>query len=154
ACCGTSRAPGGARTGRSPRAPRRASGRIAAGRNAADTGAAIEREAVQRARRYFNRGASPLGLPGTLSRPSTKLRATLRLSKGRAPLRRRAPFAWLASLRSLASSSDRLQRPQERQEDGAVGVAEAFEAAAGEERFGAVPADGVVDRGCRPVVQQ
>src|SRR2546428_2548484 len=33
------------------------------------------------------RGASPLGLPDTLSR---------------APLRRRAPFAWLASLRSLA----------------------------------------------------
>ena len=33
------------------------------------------------------RGASPLGLPYTRSR---------------APLRRRAPFAWLASLRSLA----------------------------------------------------
>src|SRR5215510_10745351 len=37
----------------------------------------------------FIRGASPLGLPYTRSR---------------APLRRRAPFAWLASLRSLASS--------------------------------------------------
>src|SRR5882672_637146 len=38
----------------------------------------------------FNyRGASPLGLPDTLSRE---------------PLRRLAPFAWLASLRSLASS--------------------------------------------------
>src|SRR5262249_56141228 len=35
-------------------------------------------------------GASPLGLPYTLSR---------------APLRRRAPFAWLASLRSLAPLS-------------------------------------------------
>src|SRR5262245_66344577 len=34
------------------------------------------------------RGASPLGLPYTVSR---------------APLRRRAPFPWLASLRSLAS---------------------------------------------------
>ena len=36
---------------------------------------------------FSHRGASPLGLPDTLSR---------------APLRRRAPFAWLASLRSLA----------------------------------------------------
>ena len=38
----------------------------------------------------FNRGASPLELPYTLSR---------------SPLRRLAPFAWLASLRSLASFS-------------------------------------------------
>src|SRR5918996_1571240 len=37
----------------------------------------------------LNRGASPLDLPYTLSR---------------SPLRRLAPFAWLASLRSLASS--------------------------------------------------
>ena len=35
----------------------------------------------------INRGASPLGLPNTLSRE---------------PLRRLAPFAWLASLRSFA----------------------------------------------------
>ena len=48
----------------------------------------------------FYRGAAPLELPHTLSRPSTLLRATLSLSKGRAPLRRRAPFAWLA--RTLA----------------------------------------------------
>jgi len=41
---------------------------------------------------YLLRGASPLGLPDTLSRE---------------PLRRLAPFAWLASLRSLASSSNR-----------------------------------------------
>src|SRR3954453_785388 len=41
---------------------------------------------------YF-RGASPLGLPYTLSRE---------------PLRRLAPFAWLASVRSLASSFVRL----------------------------------------------
>src|SRR3954471_20533852 len=40
------------------------------------------------------RGASPLGLPYTLSRE---------------PLRRLAPFAWLASLRSLAAS--RARRP-------------------------------------------
>src|SRR5687767_11662960 len=44
----------------------------------------------------ITRGAAPLGLPHTLSRPSTSLRATLGLSGGRAPLRRRAPFAWLA----------------------------------------------------------
>src|SRR5215471_2344308 len=36
---------------------------------------------------FLTRGASPLGLPYTRSRP---------------PLRRRAPIAWLASLRSLA----------------------------------------------------
>src|SRR5690349_393229 len=38
----------------------------------------------------INRGASPLGLPYTLTR---------------SPLRRLAPFAWLASLRSLALQS-------------------------------------------------
>ena len=37
----------------------------------------------------YHRGASPLELPDTLSRE---------------PLRRLAPFAWLAPLRSLASS--------------------------------------------------
>jgi len=37
---------------------------------------------------YLSRGALPLGLPYTLSR---------------APLRRRAPFAWLTRCRSLAS---------------------------------------------------
>ena len=42
---------------------------------------------------HLRRGASPLGLPCTLSRE---------------PLRRLAPFAWLASLRLLASSSRRL----------------------------------------------
>ena len=42
------------------------------------------------------RGASPLGLPHTLSRE---------------PLRRLAPFAWLASLHSLASSFERLASP-------------------------------------------
>jgi hypothetical protein len=44
----------------------------------------------------LNRGASPLGLPDTLAR---------------SPLRRLAPFAWLASLRSLASrNSGRVMR--------------------------------------------
>src|SRR3954470_24862337 len=47
---------------------------------------------------YF-RGASPLGLPYTLSRE---------------PLRRLAPFAWLASLRSLASFFSRLASPEHR----------------------------------------
>src|SRR5262249_54287334 len=50
----------------------------------------------------LNPRASPLGLPYTLSRPSTRLRATLRFSKGRAPLRRRAPFAWRTRCRSFA----------------------------------------------------
>jgi len=54
----------------------------------------------------FYRGAAPLELPHTLSRPSTLLRATLSLSKGRAPLRRRAPFAWLARLRLQENFSD------------------------------------------------
>jgi len=40
--------------------------------------------------RFSIRGASPLGLPDTLSR---------------APLRRRAPFAWLARCRSLATAA-------------------------------------------------
>src|SRR5260221_12568906 len=52
-----------------------------------------------------SRGASPLGLPDTLSR---------------APLRRRAPFAWLARCRSLAPGTSREyladlhERPPER----------------------------------------
>src|SRR6185503_18205173 len=41
---------------------------------------------------YASRGASPLGLPYTLSR---------------APLRRRAPFAWLTRCRSLAPWNER-----------------------------------------------
>src|SRR3954469_2555936 len=47
---------------------------------------------------YF-RGGLPLGLPYTLSRE---------------PLRRLAPFAWLASLRSLASFFSRLASPEHR----------------------------------------
>ncbi len=45
---------------------------------------------------FFLRGASPLGLPHTLSRE---------------PLRRLAPFAWLTSLRSFASFYARLATP-------------------------------------------
>src|SRR5260221_5203846 len=54
-----------------------------------------------------NRGASPLGLPDTLSR---------------APLRRRAPFAWLARCRSLA----RLGRAVHAMASGPTQVASAF----------------------------
>src|SRR5262249_44507861 len=53
-------------------------------RCAAAPGAALRRLAL------VNRGASPLGLPYTLSR---------------APLRRRAPFAWLTRYRSFARAS-------------------------------------------------
>src|SRR5262249_40021910 len=69
------------------------------------------RETSERDRAFSIRGALPLGLPHTLSRPSTSLGTTLSLPKGRSPLRgstgahhalsevegrRLAPFAWLA----------------------------------------------------------
>jgi carboxypeptidase family protein len=58
-----------------------------------------------RGRAFITRGAAPLGLPHTLARPSTSLRATLSLSKGRAPL---APARSVRVARSRSSLATRL----------------------------------------------
>src|SRR3954471_1853231 len=64
----------------------------------------------------FTRGASPLGLPSTRSREPLRLYPRgipppAPPTPSREPLRRLAPIAWLASLRSLASSLARRGSP-------------------------------------------